>query len=405
MAIHAFLGGNMLTVILLAVALGTVIIVLVSTVFAAFYHRSLYDKFYRSHYDTTFKPRCTVVIPCKGVVRGLRENLASFLKLDYPDYEVIFAVECRDDEAVPIIEGLVATSDRARLVVAGLSSSCAQKNYNMLAAIKQANNPEVYVFADADIGPEPHWLQELVLPLSSQKVTATTGFRWQYSANGKLGEQIHSYMNNMIYVFFSIACYAAGVGLWGGSMAIRRKDFEELGVAKRWGETVVDDISLSQLTMKHSRKTILVPSCVVSTDDALPSVRLGTRWLERQAMFLKAYHTGTWALLVSAVAVCLGLVLWLPGALLVSGISDWSFMSIGGGASLVLVAGVMLTTLLHPMLGENPTFVRFVLLQPLSFFWLLVGILKTPFTHTVIWSGVRYRLTLSGKVASIDRGG
>jgi ceramide glucosyltransferase len=394
----------MWTAILLGVALSTVVIVLVATIFAALYHRSLYDKFYRSHYDPSYKPRCTIVIPCKGVVRGLKENLTSFLRLDYPDYEVIYTVESIDDGAVEVIEEVVSGSDRARLVVAGLSRSCAQKNHNMLAAVRQAKDPEVYVFADADIGPDPHWLQELVLPLSTEKVTATTGFRWQYSASGKLGEQIHTYMNNMIYVFFSIACYIAGVGLWGGSMAIRRRDFEELGVAKRWAETVVDDISLSQLTMKHSRKTVLVPSCVISTDDALPSVRQGTRWLERQAMFLKAYHTGTWLLLITAVTLALALVLWLPGAMLVSGVSDWTFLSIGGGASLVMVAGVMLTTLLHPMLGENPTFVRFVLLQPLSFFWLLVGILKTPFTRTVIWSGIRYRVTLSGKVASIDRG-
>lgn len=394
----------MWTTFLLAVALSTVVIVLVSTIFAALYHRSLYDRFYRSHYDPAYRPRCTIIIPCKGLVRGLKDNLASFLRLDYPAYEVIFAVESEDDPAAETIEELVAQSDRARLVVAGLSRSCAQKNHNMLAAVKQAHDPEVYVFADADIGPDSHWLQELVLPLSSTKVTATTGFRWQYSNSGKLGEQIHTYMNNMIYVFFSIACYLAGVGLWGGSMAIRRRDFEELGVAERWAETVVDDISLSQLTMKHSRKTVLVPSCVVSTDDALPSVRQGTRWLERQAMFLKAYHPGTWALLVTAVTLALGLVVWLPGAAVVSGVSELRFLSIGGGASLVLVAGVMLTTLLHPMLGDNPTFVRFVLLQPLSFFWLLVGILKTPFTRTVIWSGVRYRMTFSGKVASIERG-
>jgi cellulose synthase/poly-beta-1,6-N-acetylglucosamine synthase-like glycosyltransferase len=388
---------------LLYFAVGVATVVFLATIFTVLYQRVLYGRLYRPRYDEAYRPRCSIILPCKGLPRDLEGNLRSFLDLDYPDYEVIYTVESEQDPAVEVIRRVIAGHDNARLVVAGLSTKCAQKNYNMLAAIRQANDPEVLVFADADIGPSGHWLHELVLPLSSDKVTATSGFRWQYSTSGKFGEQVHSYMNNLLYILFTAACYVGGIGLWGGSMAMRRRDFELLGVADFWAETVVDDMSLSRIVMKKRKKAVLVPPAITDTDDALGSMRQGIRWFERQAMFLKAYHPVTWLLVLPLVLAVMILLIWLPMALVVSKGSLQEFLALGGGASLLFVAGGLVTTLLYPMLGTNPTFIRFLLLQPFALFSMLLSVAKTPFTNTITWSGVRYKLTLSGRVKHVDR--
>jgi cellulose synthase/poly-beta-1,6-N-acetylglucosamine synthase-like glycosyltransferase len=396
-------GANLWTGILFIVAAAASAVLIIATIFTIFYQRFFYNARYRRAYDPSWRPGCIVVIPCKGTPKDLQRNLASFLELDYPDYRVIYTVESQSDPAVPVIQSVIAGSDRASMVVAGLSEKCAQKNFNMLAAIEAHPDAEVYVFADADIGPGADWLAELVLPLSSEKVVATTGFRWLYSARGRTAEQIHSFMNNLLYVVWTFASFVSGIGLWGGSMAIRRRDFEAMGVARRWAETAVDDMSLSQIVMKHGKRAVLVPACVTHTDDTIDSVRAGIRWFERQCMFLKAYNPLTWTAVIPAVVAMLFLQVWLFGALALSKCSLERFIGIGGGASVLFFAGIAVVTLLFPLLGSNPTYAKFVIVHPFSAFAMIIGVIRTAFTNTITWAGVKYKLTVTGKVASVNR--
>jgi len=44
-----------------------------------------------------YAPFATVIAPCKGMDDGLEENLAALLEQDYPNYEVIFVVDDKND--------------------------------------------------------------------------------------------------------------------------------------------------------------------------------------------------------------------------------------------------------------------------------------------------------------------
>jgi hypothetical protein len=244
----------------------------------------------------------------------------------------------------------------------------------------------------------------LVLPLSDPKITATTGFRWQYSKNGLIGEQVHSYVNNLLYVFFNFSATVLKVGLWGGSMAMRKADFEELKVEQRWAETAVDDMSLSAVIMKASKKSLLVSTCVTTTDDSLETVQQSINWFMRQVMFLKGYHAFTWMFVaIPFASFLLFLYLWLPVALVLSHFSFTGFMAMGGGASMAFVAGAMMTALLYPLVEKNPRFFGFFMLQPFAFLTMLVSVDKTLFTNTILWSGVRYTMSFKGRVTKIVR--
>jgi cellulose synthase/poly-beta-1,6-N-acetylglucosamine synthase-like glycosyltransferase len=405
LTLHSFLGTNLLTQIMFLVGAIAFVVLVLSTIYSVIYHRFLYYKTILTKCSADYRPRCSIILPCKGQNKDLRANLDSFLKLTYPDYEVLFAVESNDDPAIVTInEAIAATPGKGKLVVAGLSTKCGQKNFNQVAAVKMASNPEVLVFADADIGPTESWLKELVRPLSNPNFTATTGFRWQYSANGTIGEQVHSFINNELYVFFNFAATVLNVGLWGGSMAVRKKDFDDMDVCGLWSETVVDDMSLSKHLMTHGKKTILVASCVTITDDALPTVAKGVAWFERQVMFLKGFHHKTWMFLAIPMALSvLALYLWLPVAAIYALLTPATFAGIGGYASLLLVAGSFLSTLLYPLMGQNPRFLGFMILQPFSFVALLIAVLKTVFTNTITWCAIRYKITRNGRVSSVVR--
>lgn len=377
--------------------------IFLSAFFTMLYQRRIYTRYLRPKFDPLFQPACSILVPCKGAAGNFEKNIRAFLELDYKDYEVIFSVESEQDESVPIIKSVVVSNPKARLVVAGLAASCAQKNHNHLAAVKAARRPEVYVFADADISPRPSWLGEIVRPLSDPAIAVTTGFRWLTVERGTLAHQVHFYMNSFLYTIYSTASFVGSVGLWGGSMAIRRKEFEELNVASRWAETAVDDSSLSQLIKKNSKKSILVPTCITQTNDLIGSVREAMRWFERQMMFLKAYQKSLWCAAIPAIALAFLLILWLPVSAIVSVTTAAPFFSLGGGASLVMFGGKFFSDMLYPLLGTMPQFGSFVVFQPLALSIFLFSCLRTVFTNTITWSSIRYHVSFSGRVTRIER--
>jgi ceramide glucosyltransferase len=377
---------------------------IITVVFTIIYQRYWYVAIKRPGYDQSERPRCSIIIPCKGVVKNFEENLRAFLNIDYPDYEVLYVVESEQDAATARIRKVIQASPNAQLVVAGHSRKCGQKNWNLLAAVNAARNPEVLVFADSDIEPRGHWLKELILPLSDPSITVTTAFRWLHVKSGGLGALMHFYSNAFIYAIFSFASFVGVVGLWGGSMALRKKDFENMEVARRWAETVVDDSSLAELVLKHRRKAILVPTGITCTDDAIHGVGASMRWLERQAMFLKYYQRWLWLCIgFPACALAVASYLWLPVAAGAAVFSGRNFFASGGAIALVFIAGETLAASMYRFLGPVGKTFEFLLMAPLIRFLHAICYFRTHLSRTVTWSGSRYRMSFTGKVVGIDR--
>lgn len=403
MYIEQIVGTTLFSRVLFFVAVAFVLCDLLITLFTIFYQRYFYDRFVRKRFDETYKPKCTIFVPCKGVPKDLGKNLKGFLDLDYPDYSIVYSVESEKDEAVPIIRSIIADDSRAKMAVAGLSKTCVQKNHNLLAAVEQGKDADVYVFADADIKPEPQWLQELILPLADTRIAVTSGFRWLHAKKGTLGELSHSYVNIFIYVLFSVACFFGGVGLWGGSMAIRRKDFEELGVAEKWAHAGVDDMSLSSLVFKARKKAVVVPHCVIQTDDLLPTVRSTISWFERQIMYLKVYQMNLWIISIPIALTALLCLMLMPYALLVSASPEKTFFNAGGGAALVFYLGELLTVSLYPLMGSMYSLGKFILFWPFLRLTQFASFALTMITNTITWAGIKYQLAFNGNVCRIER--
>jgi ceramide glucosyltransferase len=403
---HTLLGSTAFTRSLFWAACIIVTADFLATIVTVFYQRYWYRKKLRPRFSPDYTPRCAVIVPCKGNNKNLKSNLESFFSLDYPDYLVVFVAESLRDAAVPAIRETILGRPNGYYVTAGISSLCAQKNLNLLAGITQARErgAMIYVFADSDISPGSQWLREIIRPLADRRIVVTTGFRWLHAKKGNVSEWTHNYANIFIYIVFSCAFFLGGVGLWGGSMAIRREDFERLEVAKKWSSAVVDDLSLSQIVHKKRLKGIMVSSCIAHTDELLSSVKSGIAWFERQIMFLKVYFKHLWLFLALPVVIaCAMLLLLLPSAMLLSLSDTRTFFGSGGGAALVFYLGELITVSLYPLLGPMPRFHRFLLLQPFIRLTQAASFMGTCTTNTITWSGVRYRLKFFGDVKSVER--
>src|ERR1043165_7347473 len=83
-----------------------------------------YLRFFKDEFGkppSTFIPFVTLIAPCRGVDDGLDKNLAALFRQDYPEYEIIFGVDSKDDPAVPVIQRTISQHSRetavAKLVI------------------------------------------------------------------------------------------------------------------------------------------------------------------------------------------------------------------------------------------------------------------------------------------------
>lgn len=239
-----------------------------------------------------FTPFTTIIAPCRGLEENLEANLNALFLQDFPNYEVIFAVDSEKDEAVPIIEKVMQKSRTAKIIVAGKAENESQKVHNLREAVRHVSaESEIFVFVDSDARPNRDWLRNLIAPLENEKNGAATGYRWFISPKGNLASQMRAVWNASIAS--ALGANAAKNFVWGGSMAMRRDTFEKIGMRERWRGTLSDDFAVTR-AIKAAR----LPICFVP--QALTASVENCTWRElfefttRQMKITRVYAQPLW---------------------------------------------------------------------------------------------------------------
>ncbi|MEM9283669.1 MAG: glycosyltransferase family 2 protein [Verrucomicrobiota bacterium] len=333
--------------------------------------------------------RAKVFIPVKGKGSCFDSFIEFLFGQDYPNYSIVFAVESEDD---PAFHPLVETG--AEVVVAGPAMNQSQKVQNQLAAFSKLQpDDEIIVLADADIVGPSSWLRHLLSPINAGLSEVTTGFRWLVPTSVSLPSAIASLVNSASLIFSGPSKRS---WMWGGSMALSRQAFDEIGMPGLLEGSFNDDLQISNRVRATRQPFRFVRTVILPTPIDYNWERMW-EFGRRQVMQARIYAAkALWApiLAVNLLLVIGFIACWVR---FLSG--DWVALF-----PLILVAilnqlraserAVTANELFDEamMAKLRPTLRLGRLLTMVSTFFHTLVLLASVFGQTLGWSGIFYRI-------------
>jgi ceramide glucosyltransferase len=346
-----------------------------------------------------FTPRVALICPCKGLEKGLDENLVALCSQDYPNYEVFFVFARSDDPAYAIARRVItACTVPAQILLAGKPDRCGEKVNNLRYAVEQLDQTfQTFVFADSDGRPGRQWLAHLVAPLADTTVGAATSFRWWLPDLGGFWTALGAAWDSSIITLLGEHTHNF---CWGGATAIRRETFEAVGIRAHWTRTVSDDWAMTNALRSTGRQIHFVPECIVPTlrDTTLKGL---LEFTNRQMIITRVYASNIWmagafAHLLYTATFLVGVALiiqsflqggiWLPTLLLL-------FMVMLLAAAKGVLRWMAVCELLPVWKGKLVKYAwAWTMLMPFVPLLYALNFMVSAFTRRIVWRGMRYDL-------------
>jgi ceramide glucosyltransferase len=161
-----------------------ILVLILATVPLVYYLLSLYcvfDYFRRirrvSARDHSFAPPASILKPVRGVDSEAYENFASYCRIDYPNYELIFATADENDPVIPVLQRLQREFPQRQIrFVTGVERLGENNKVNNLCRLVKEARYDLLVMTDSDIRVQPNYLWEVAGPFVDPRVGVVTSF-------------------------------------------------------------------------------------------------------------------------------------------------------------------------------------------------------------------------------------
>jgi ceramide glucosyltransferase len=213
----------------------------------------------RSRELPDFTPPVSVLKAVRGVDFATFENYSSFCLQDYPEYEILFAVNDADDAAVPVIRRLMAAFPRRsiRLLVDGENAG-ANRKVNKLALMTKEARHEIVVLSDGDVRVGVNYLREVVAPFVAKNTGAVTSF-YAGVTQKNLGAELEAIgAASDFFAGVLVAEWMEGLKFaLGASIATTKTWLAKIGGFEGFADMLADDYELGRRIAKAGGDVLL----------------------------------------------------------------------------------------------------------------------------------------------------
>jgi ceramide glucosyltransferase len=335
-------------------------------------------------------PPVSLLKPVCGLEKNLRENLRTACLQDYPDYQVVYSVQRRDDPAIPLLHELEREFGKERVTVAieNVEVGLNGKINNLAGALPHAHH-EILVISDSDVRLRPDYLKTIVTPLADPEIGCVSTF-FRASDAGPWYEMMEQLMINTDH--FAMAIFASVIHVvdfcFGASTALTKTTLASIGGLPGLGDYLVEDNEMGRRIARSGKKVIAVPYVV----DTMTDLQSASQWWQKMTYWdqnTKAAVPGVFVACLLLRIVPLGLLFALLRGFDAVGLE----VLLGAIAVRVSAASAVLGLAARDFRGLQSVWMV-PIKDTLSLFWFVRAFL----TRTVIWRGVEMTLTSDGRL-------
>jgi ceramide glucosyltransferase len=251
-------------------------------------------------------PPVSILKPVYGLDPQLEEAVASHLRLDYPEYELLIGFQRADDPAIPVLRRLLESHPEAAARIEIIDTRALNAKTGVIDGLARKARHGVLVVNDADITVPPDYLRRLVASLHEPGVGVVTClFRARASSVAGCVEALGIATDYMPSALVAPLTGVREFG-FGSTLCFRREDLEAIGGFAAFGDYIADDYQLASRIVGLGKRAVFAdfPVLTYLADPGWRAVwRHQLRWA-RTIRFSRpgAYagmpvtHAGLWAL-------------------------------------------------------------------------------------------------------------
>jgi ceramide glucosyltransferase len=349
-----------------------------------------------------YAPPATIFKPVRGADAEAYENFASFLRQDYPEYQVIFGLREESDPAIPIIRRLIADFPERdiELVVSPDKFGHNAKVSNLQNMYAKAKH-DVLLIADSDIRVEPDYLRRVVAPLRPQDDPQRDGPQVGMVTCLYRGTNAKTFAGLLENIGVSSAfgpdvCSARALQgvrfAFGSTIAMRRETLERIGGFPALADYLADDFLLGNHAAKEGLQVVL-SDCVVEHVSAPDTFAAMLRHQVRWARTVRVSRPWGYRGMIMTHGVATALMATLA----------WGFSGFALWLSAVTLLARFLPLFVIGVYGmKDRALARYFWLAPVRDL-IAFGVWAAGLVGDKIeWRGAKFRVTPGGKLVPLD---
>ena len=341
-------------------------------------------------------PPVSILKPLKGLDDNLFDNLESFCRQDYPEYEILFALQDHNDSAYKVARKI---KDRhpgknITIVVERCGAGLNPKVNNLIPAYR-ASRYDTILISDSNVLVGPDYLRSIAEKLTDPAAGLVTNL-----IRGTGGRTLGAVLENLHLNSFIVGSvcfldrYLGRSCVIGKSMLMRKKDLESIGGFPAFKDVLAEDYLIGR-KMQEKGKGVIVSGYRVNNVNQYWTIG---RFLNRHTRWGKLrWKIGGYQyfseLLANPVFLSFAMLLLAgptPPALLFAAMA--ATLKVIGDRSLGETTGASLPFRSYLLVPVKDVIIGFLWFVPLL-------------SDTVVWRGNRYLLDRDSRLAPVPESG